>query len=67
MPKLREEDRTFLKLKYFDNYSIKDLQDEFGLSQSAVKMRLARARNRIQHLYYKDQASKLIQSDTVIA
>jgi RNA polymerase sigma factor (sigma-70 family) len=43
---LPEQDRRFLELKYFGNYSIKALQEEFRLSASAVKMRLSRARQK---------------------
>lgn len=44
------EDKRMLELKYFHNFTIKDLQDEFDLSASAVKMRLLRARQRIERI-----------------
>jgi RNA polymerase sigma-70 factor (ECF subfamily) len=47
---LPEVDKRMLELKYFQKYSIKDLQIEFDLSASAVKMRLLRARQRIEQI-----------------
>lgn len=44
---LPENDGRMLDLKYRHNYSVKDLQREFKLSASAVKMRLLRARNKM--------------------
>jgi len=46
LARLPEKDRQMLELKYFRKYSIKALQDEYRLSASAVKMRLARARQK---------------------
>jgi len=40
-----------LKLKYVDKVSIKGIQAEFNLSESAVKMRLARARKKVLRMY----------------
>ena len=54
---MKEEDRIFLSLKYFDNYSIEDLQNKFTLSKSAVKMRLARARKRMEQLLFTNGPS----------
>ena len=47
---LPDYDRRMLELKYRKNYSVKDLQNEFHLSSSAVKMRLLRARKKMLHL-----------------
>jgi len=47
---LPENDKRMLELKYFQRYSVKDLQKEFNLSASAVKMRLLRARQRIEQI-----------------
>lgn len=52
---LSEESRQLLQLKYLENKSIEELQALFNLGESAVKMRLARARNRIIKLYQKGQ------------
>ena len=40
--------RALLKEKYLEGLPITELQARYGLSESAVKMRLARARKRIQ-------------------
>ena len=47
---LPENDKKMLELKYFHKFSVKDLQKEFNLSASAVKMRLFRARQRIEQI-----------------
>jgi len=47
---LPEEERQLLVLKYHMNYSVKDLQKEFDLSASAVKMRLLRARMKMSQI-----------------
>jgi RNA polymerase sigma-70 factor (ECF subfamily) len=47
---LPENDKKMLELKYFHKYSVKDLQREFSLSSSAIKMRLLRARKRIEQM-----------------
>ena len=46
-----ETDRQMLFLKYQDGQSIEQLQTAFMLSASAVKMRLKRAREKLNHLY----------------
>ena len=51
LARLPESDRRFLELKYFGNYSVRDLQDEFKLSASAVKMRLQRARQKAGQVF----------------
>lgn len=56
---LREDDRTLLTLKYFDNYTVIDLQQKYSLSESAVKMRLARARKSMADLYFNIQQEEL--------
>ncbi len=45
---LDEEDRAMLILKYAENYSYEELSEVFDLSVSACKMRLSRAREKIQ-------------------
>jgi RNA polymerase sigma-70 factor, ECF subfamily len=45
---LDEEDRALLILKYAEEYSYEELAPMFGLSESACKMRIARARDRLQ-------------------
>ena len=43
-------DKRILELKYRYNFSIKDLQREFGLSASAIKMRLLRSRQKAEQV-----------------
>ena len=43
-----DSDRQMLLLKYRRKFSVKELQREFNLSSSAVKMRLLRARQRAE-------------------
>jgi RNA polymerase sigma-70 factor (ECF subfamily) len=45
---LDEEDRALVVLKYAENYSYEELAQMFGLSPSACKMRVSRAREKIQ-------------------
>lgn len=48
---LDEDTKSLLIEKYFNGKSVEDLQEEMGLSKSAVKMRLARGRNKIADLF----------------
>ena len=54
---LPEEERQLLILKYRMNYSVKDLQKEFDLSASAVKMRLLRARMKMSQIISHQEAA----------
>ena len=45
------EERTILLMKYQDEFSIKDIADTFGLTESAVKMRLKRTREKLRKKY----------------
>lgn len=47
------EDKTILLLKYQDDVSIKELTQLMQISESAVKMRLKRAKSRILETYNK--------------
>ena len=51
MEELSPESRTMLLAKYCEGRSIHELTELWGISESAVKMRLARARNRVLSLY----------------
>lgn len=44
-------DKIILLMKYQDDFSIKDIQDALELSESAVKMRLKRAREKVIEAY----------------
>lgn len=45
------QDKIILLMKYQDNFSIKEIKDVLEISESAVKMRLKRARNRVINIY----------------
>tara|TARA_R110000850_G_scaffold41434_1_gene106203 strand:- start:106549 stop:107112 length:564 start_codon:yes stop_codon:yes gene_type:complete len=45
------EDKMILQLKYQDDVSIKELQEVLELSESAIKMRLSRAKTKIAEVY----------------
>lgn len=53
------EDKLLLLLKYKEKISIKDIQISLNLSESAIKMRLKRARDKINKLYLKYQKENL--------
>ena len=48
---LTPEDRMLLIMKYREGHQIKDIQQTLGISESAIKMRLKRARSRIHKLH----------------
>lgn len=54
---LDEEDRAMVILKYAEDYSFEELASIFGLSLSACKMRVSRAREKVQKRF-GDHASK---------
>lgn len=45
------EEKSILLMKYQDDLSIKDIQSMWNLSESAVKMRLKRAKDKVRKLY----------------
>jgi RNA polymerase sigma factor (sigma-70 family) len=51
MEKLGPDDRSILMMKYQDDLSIKDIADTLDVSESAVKMRLLRAKDKLKKLY----------------
>lgn len=55
LSQLNSLDRQVIKLKYFGQASISDLQQETGLSASAVKMRLFRARGQMLSIFKKNK------------
>lgn len=48
LDQIAPEDKVILLMKYQDDIPIKELMELFDASESAVKMRLARARQRVQ-------------------
>lgn len=57
LSQLNSLDRQIIKLKYFGQASISDLQQETGLSASAVKMRLFRARGQLLSIFKKNKVA----------
>ena len=51
LKKISEDDRSILLLKYQDELTIKNLMKLMGISSSAVKMRIKRARERLAYSY----------------
>lgn len=51
LDQLTPEDKLILLLKYKEKHQIKDIQHTMGLSESAVKMRLKRAKEKLNKLY----------------
>lgn len=51
LEKVKTEDKLILLMKYRDDMSIKDIQVAFDISESAVKMRLKRAKEKLKLLY----------------
>lgn len=47
------EEKLILLLKYKEKHSIKEIEQTMGISESAVKMRLSRAKEKINKLYSK--------------
>lgn len=61
--KLRGGDKSILLLKYKEGWSIKEIQQSLNLSEGVVKMRLSRAKERLQKLlkdYYHRNNSIVI-------
>ena len=51
LEEISTEDKLLLLLKYKEKHSIKDIQTSLNLSESAVKMRLKRAKEQVNKLY----------------
>jgi len=51
LKKISVDDRSILLLKYQDDLTIKNLMSLLGISSSAVKMRIKRARERLAYSY----------------
>jgi RNA polymerase sigma factor (sigma-70 family) len=51
LEEMSPEEKLILLMKYKEKYSVKDIQLALNLSESAVKMRLKRARQKINSIY----------------
>jgi len=56
MERIAPDDKVILTMKYQEEGSIKDLMEHLDISESAVKMRLARARKRVRQLIVEEEA-----------
>ena len=51
LDKISAEEKAILLMKYQDDFSIKEIADTFNLTESAVKMRLMRTKEKVKKLY----------------
>ncbi len=51
---INADERSILLMKYQDDFSIKEIADTFGLTESAVKMRLKRTKEKLRKLYVEN-------------
>lgn len=58
-------DKALLLMKYQDGAMVKDIQAIFNINESAVKMRLKRARTRVIKVYRKIESQKNEQKKSV--
>ena len=53
LDQLNLDDKALLFMKYMDDLSIRDIAKTFKLTESAVKMRLMRSREKLKRKYYE--------------
>lgn len=53
LEQIKTEEKMILLMKYSDDLSLKEIQEILKISESAVKMRLKRAKEKVQALYEK--------------
>jgi RNA polymerase sigma-70 factor (ECF subfamily) len=53
LEQITPEEKMILLLKYKEKHSLRDIQQTLHLSESAIKMRLKRAREKVNRLYYQ--------------
>lgn len=51
LQKIDPDERAILLMKYQDDFSIKEIAETFNISESAVKMRLMRTKEKLRKLY----------------
>lgn len=56
LDEMKPEERMILLMKYKDGLSIKEIQKIFSISESAVKMRIKRAKEKVRMLYSQTYA-----------
>lgn len=58
LDEISPDEKMILLLKYKEKHPVKDIQLTLGLSESAVKMRLKRAKDKVNKLYQKHKTLK---------
>ena len=53
LDKIAPDERTIVLMKYQDDFSIKEIADVFNITESAVKMRLKRTREKLKKYYFE--------------
>jgi RNA polymerase sigma factor (sigma-70 family) len=56
LKQLPSEERMLLQMKYQEDFSIKEIADTLKISESAVKMRLMRSKEKLKRLYLENIA-----------
>lgn len=54
LEKISPEEKAILLMKYQDDFSIKDIAEHFNLTESAVKMRLKRTKEKVKKFYVEN-------------
>lgn len=60
LEKVKVDEKAILLMKYRDNMSIKEIQEVFKISESAVKMRIKRAKEKVKRLHDETYAEGVI-------
>lgn len=60
MKQMPSEERMLLQMKYQEDFSIKEIADTLKISESAVKMRLMRSKDKLKRIYLENIAVFLI-------
>ncbi len=60
LEEISRDDRVILTMKYQEQSSIKELMDHLHISESAVKMRLARARKRLKAVLAESEQQTVV-------
>lgn len=56
LEKIPSDEKALLLMKYQDDFSIKEISDALNISESAVKMRLMRSKDKLRKLYLENIA-----------
>jgi RNA polymerase sigma-70 factor (ECF subfamily) len=56
MSKIPSDEKALLLMKYQDDFSIKEIAETLNISESAVKMRLLRSKDKLKKIYLENVA-----------